>query len=252
MTHRALWHAAAFLWIALAAGPWAVPALGEDEDETLLKDLSPEEFLRHIRRPFNQEAWGEATGSLQCVSEKTGERRGTLRLRLTFAPESLHAQVVLNDSNVYGFEQKHDGKSAPTARVDLPEKEVPPGLFSFGIGPEDLTFAFIYWDLHKELPSQKYLGRACRVFELMHPEGKGSVQVWFSTSHGYPLKAEWYLPGARTPWRTLELKGAKKHEKDLWFIKEVRLEGQGWKTRVRFDHAEINPVEDRAAPPPER
>jgi hypothetical protein len=223
----------------------------EEEDESSqgpLTGLSAAAFLQEIRRPFRQEAWGEATGTIQYVSEQHGERRGTLRLRLTFTPDSLHAQLVLNDTNVYGFEQKHGGQVPVTSRVDLPDHETPPGLFDFGIEPEDLTFAFIYWDLKRELPAEDFLRRPCRVMELVHPQGKGFVRVWFSASHGYPLKAEWYHADGETAWRRLELKGAKKHGDHLWFVKELRLDGDGWKTRVRFDHAEINPVEERAAP----
>lgn len=232
---------------------WALAGRAqEQEDEgtapTALQGLSAEAFLQEVRRPFRQEAWGEATGTIQFVSEQRGERRGTVRLRMTFTPDSLHAQLVLNDTNVYGFEQKHGGQTPATTRVDLPNPETPPGLFDFGIEPEDLTFAFIYWDFRRELPSEDVLRRSCRVMELAHPQGKGSVRVWFSASHGYPLKAQWFRSAAESPWRTLELKGAKKHGKDLWFVKEMRLDGDGWKTRVRFDHAEINPVEERAAP----
>lgn len=231
----------------------AWPSLGqaqeaEENAATALKGLSAAAFLQEVRRPFQQEAWGEATGTIQYASDKQGERRGTVRLRMTFAPDSLHAQLVLNDTNVYGFEQKHGGQAPASSRVDRPDHETPPGLFDFGIEPEDLTFAFIYWDFKRELPSEDLLLRSCRVMELAHPQNKGTVRVWFSASHGYPLKAQWYQTGAATPWRTLELKGAKKHDKDLWFVKEMRLDGDGWKTRVRFDHAEINPVEDRAAP----
>lgn len=254
MIHRPILRG--ILCIGAAALLWrcpALPAAPEAEDEgdadTRLKGLSAEAFLAEVRRPFTQEAWGEADGTIQHVSDKSGERRGVIRLRLTFAPGSLHAQLVLNDTNVYGFEQKHDGQAPTQTKVDLPEKETPPGLFAFGIEPEDLTFAFIYWDLRKELPGEEFLRRPCRVFELAHPQAKGTVRVWFSATHGYPLKAEWYRPGSKAAWRTLELKGAKKHDKDLWFVKELRLDGQGWKTRVRFDHAEINPVEERAAPP---
>jgi hypothetical protein len=249
MTSQRVFGALVCLCLALVFRPSALPGQEAESDAGgRLQELSSEAFLQEVRRPFNQHAWGEATGTVHYLSDKEGARRGTLRLRLTFAPESLHAQLVLNDTNVYGFEQKHGGRIPAEARVDLPDKEVPPGLFAFGIDPEDVTFAFIYWDLRRELAAAEYLRRPCRVFELAHPSGKGSVRVWFSASHGYPLKAQWYHPDAKAPWRTLELKGAKKHEKDLWFIKEMRVEGDGWKTRVRFDHAEINPVEDRAGP----
>jgi len=245
---RRLWQTMAGAALVLA---WPTVVAAQEEAEpadSALKGLSAEAFLQEIRRPFRQEAWGEATGTVQYVSDTQGERRGTVRLRITFAPDSLHAQLTLNDANVYGFEQKHgDGLPAKT-RVDLPERVTPPGLFDFGIEPEDLTFAFIYWDFKRELPGEDFLRRPCRVMELAHPQGQGVVRVWFSASHGYPLKAEWYRPGSKEPWRTLELKGAKKHDKDLWFIKEMRLDGKGWKTRVRFDHAEINPVGEKAAP----
>jgi len=240
----------AVLFLRAPALPAQEVAEEESGADTSLKDLSSEAFLAEVRRPFGQEAWGEADGTIQYVSDKDGERRGVVRLRLTFAPGSMHAQLVLNDTNVYGFEQKHDGRTPTRTKVDLPEKETPPGLFAFGIEPEDLTFAFIYWDLRKELSAEEFLRRPCRVFELAHPQGKGTVKVWFSATHGYPLKAQWFRPRSNAPWRTLELKGAKKHDKDLWFVKEMRLDGDGWKTRVRFDHAEINPVEERAAPPP--
>lgn len=235
------------------ASSW--PALAEDDDETgtgTVAELSAEDFLREVRRPFRQEAWGEATGSVQYVSDQHGQRRGTIRLRMTFSPDALHAQIILNDLNVYGLEQRHGGTLPAQTRVDLPEQETPPGLFDFGIQPEDLTFAFIYWDFRRELPGETFLRRPCRVMELAHPRGDGVVRVWFSGSHGYPLKAEWYETAAREPWRTLELKGAKKHDNDLWFIKEVRLDGKGWKTRVRFDHAEINPIGKEAQPAPAR
>jgi len=56
------------------------------------------------------------------------------------------------------------------------------------------------------------------------------------------MEAWWYHHGEDKPWRKLELKGAKKHANGLWFVKEMRLDGHEWKTLVRFDHAEINPI----------
>jgi hypothetical protein len=160
----------------------------------------------------------------------------------------MHAQIVLNDKNVYAMEQKNptDGTKA-TVTLDLPEKEEKPGLFDFGIEPEDLTFAFIYWDFIEEMPRSESRQRDCRVMKLADPTGKGGhVLVWFNTKYGFPLEARWFEKGALAPWRTLQLKGAKKHANGLWFVKEMRLEGadKKWKTQVKFDHAEINSVGD--------
>ena len=214
-----------------------------------LAKMKPEEFLAEVRRPFRQDAWGEITGRLVHVS---GDKlqKGTVRIRLTFSPSSVFAQVVVNERNVYGYEQKHGRGEVPETSLDLPEKEEPPGLADFGVQPEDVTFAFIYWQLVRELPGESFHQRPCRVFELRHPEdGKGVVQVWFDAARGFPLQVKWFRAKEKTPWRTLEMKGAKKHAEDLWFVKEMRLEGADWKTQVRFDHAEINPVE-KGAPVP--
>lgn len=212
-------------------------------------ELSPEEFLAQVREPFRQDAWGEITGRLTYV-KGDAHQKGTVRIRLTFSPDSLHAQVVVNEKNVYGYEQTHGDGEVPKTVLDLPEKEEPPGLADYGIQPEDITFSFIYWKFVRELPKDSFRQRECRVFELRHPgEGKGTVRVWFDATRGFPLQAQWFQPDATEPWRTLELKGAKKHANDLWFVKEMRLEGPDWKTQVIFDHAEINPVE-KGAPEP--
>ncbi|NMA45042.1 MAG: hypothetical protein GX945_00620 [Lentisphaerae bacterium] len=212
------------------------------EQQQTMEILSAEDFLREVRRPLRTDAWGEITGS---ITHKTGDStsvKGVIRVRITFTPESMHAQVVLNDVNVYGFEQKHGPDDKTSAVLDLPEEERAPGLFSFGVIPADLSFAFIYWDFVEELPRQSSRRRECRVMKLADPKSEDTVQVWFSAQHGFPMEAWWYHHGDDKPWRKLELKGAKKHANGLWFVKEMRLEGQGWKTLVRFDHAEINPI----------
>jgi|APSaa5957512622_1039677.scaffolds.fasta_scaffold53820_2 hypothetical protein len=235
------WAGALCLLLLLASSAFSAPAD--------LAEMKPEQFLAELRRPFRQDAWGDITGRLIHVAG--GKRqKGTVRIRLTFSPSSMHAQVTVNEKNTYGYEQRHGKGDVPETTLDLPEKEEPPGLADFGVQPEDVTFAFIYWKLVRELPKTSFRRRECRVFELRHPEdGKGTVQVWFDASRGFPLQAKWFRAKEDKPWRTLELKGAKKHAADLWFVKEMRLEGADWKTQVKFDHAEINPME-KAAPGP--
>ena len=60
------------------------------------------------------------------------------------------------------------------------------------------------------------------------------------------MRGQVFDEARQSPWRTLQLKGAKKHANGLWFVKEMRLEGadKKWKTQVKFDHAEINSVGD--------
>lgn len=204
--------------------------------------LAPEQFLNEIRRPLNQDVWGEITGRITHAAEGREQLSGDLRVRITFSSGALHAQLVLNEKNVYGFVQKHLPGEQVSTSLSKPEKEVQPGLFAFGLEPEDLTFSFLYWNFLEELPGQKSRMRDCRVMKLAHPEGKGTVQVWFDAEYGFPLEAWWFKNGETTPWRKLEMKGAKKHANGLWFVKEMRLDGPGWKTRVVFDFASLNEI----------
>ena len=211
----------------------------ETESAADMSAMSSADFLREIRKPLRTDAWGEFTGSI--LNKGQGRRRGTLRVRITFTSESMFTQIVLNDVNVYSLEQKHgSGDKATTAKLELPEKETEPGLFEFGVRPEDMSFSFIYWDFLEEMPREKKRMSECRVFRLAAPDKSGTVDVWFHASHGFPLEARWYRNGEKEAWRKLELKGAKRHANGLWFVKEMRLEGKDWKTQVTFDHVELN------------
>lgn len=238
-------HRESIAWLVLSC----LLALLAGNARAEFSSLPPGEFLAAVRQPFRQDAWGEITGRLTHI-QNSARQRGTVRIRLAFSPAALHAQVVVNETNVYGYEQHHGVGEIPESIFDLPETEEPPGLADYGIQPEDVTFAFVYWNFLRELPEERFRQRRCRVFELRHPEEeKGTVRVWFDSARGFPLQAQWFRPDEATPWRTLELKGARRHADDLWFVKEMRLEGADWKTQVIFDHAEINPVE-RTAPEP--
>lgn len=205
-----------------------------------LEDLSATEFLQRIREPLRTDAWAEFTGRINHVRKGQPRLKGTLRVRATLTAEAFFAQLVLNDSNVYGLEQLHETAGKAELRLDLPASEQKPGLFDFGLEPADLSFAFIYWDLVKEMPRQSSRWRTCRVMRLAAPKGGELVDVWFDATHGFPMEAEWFRAGEDKPYRRLVMQGAKRHANGLWFVKEMRLDGDDWKTQVKFDFAEKN------------
>ena len=205
--------------------------------------LSAQDFLAEVRKPLRTDAWGEFTGRVTYKSPK-GQQKGDLRVRITFTSKSMHTQIVLNDKNVYAMEQTHKEGEAVKTSIEMPETEERPGLFEFGVDPEDLTFSFIYWDFIEELPRESSRLRECRVMRLKDPTGKGTVNVFFSAKHGFPMEASWFREGETKAWRKLEFKGAKRFENGLWFVKEMRLEGDDWKTQVKFDHVALNPVSE--------
>jgi len=207
------------------------------------EELPPQEFLRQLRQPLAKDAWMEVTGRMVNMRDGREKLTGNLRVRVNFTPESMFAQLVLNDENVYGLELLNDTLGKASQHIDLPEEEAKPGLFDFGVSPADLTFSFIYWDFVKELPRQSSRWRECRVLKLKAPDGSGTtVDVLFDAQHGFPMEATWYRKDETKPWRTLVLKGAKRYENGLWFVKELRLDGEGWKTQVKFDFAEKNAI----------
>lgn len=205
-------------------------------------ELPAQEFLRRLREPLAQDAWGEFTGRI--IHQRKGQKKleATLRVRITFTPESLYAQLVLNDQNVYGLEQLRETTGKTTQHLDLPETESKPSLFDFGVSASDLSFAFIYWDFVQELPRDTSRWQECRVMRLADPAGNGHVDVWFQAEYGFPMEAKWYRDGETKPWRKLIMQGAKKFENGLWFVKEMRLDGDTWKTQVKFDFAEKNEI----------
>jgi len=209
--------------------------------------LPAEQFLRQVRQPWQREAWGRFTGDVVHVRDGT-KTKASIRLAMVFSPDAVRAQVVLNAANTYWVEQSHAAGSDGKVTLRLPEKESRPRLFDLGIEPEDLTLAFIYWNFVEELPRAVFLNQPCRVMALAHPEQKGHVRVWFTEKEGFPLKVQWYRRGEEQPWRSLEFKGAQKHEDDFWFVKEMRLDGAGWKTLVRFNDAEVHNTDTE--PPP--
>ena len=87
------------------------------------------------------------------------------------------------------MEQIHKEGEAVKTTIEMPETEERPGLFEFGVDPEDLTFSFIYWDFIEELPRESSRLRECRVMRLKDPTGKGTVNVFFSAKHGFPMEA---------------------------------------------------------------
>jgi hypothetical protein len=208
----------------------------------LQAELSAEDFLKEIRKPLQEDVWAEISGRITNISKDKGKIDGNLRVRIRFSSSALYAQIVLNESNVYAFEQSQDEEGKLQSIFSMPDEEKGDKLFDFGLTAEDLSFSFIYWNFLEELPQQRRKSRKCRVMKLEHPQGKGFVEVFFDAALGFPLTVQWFENDAKKAWRKLEMKGAKRHENGLWFVKEMRLDGDKWKTRVIFDFASLRDV----------
>ena len=122
------WLTAIFLLAGGILAEESAPATAQPADlaEIPFSELPATEFLRILRQPLVQDAWGEFTGRI--IHQRKGQKKleATLRVRITFTPESLYAQLVLNDRNVYGLEQHRAAADKTTQHLDLPEEEVKP------------------------------------------------------------------------------------------------------------------------------
>lgn len=210
-------------------------------------ELSAEEFLRAVRRPFQQEAWGQFGGKVVRMGPD-GKTRADIRIAITFGAKVTEALVVLDGRNAYTIRQNHGSDSGGRAELKRPEHEQGVGLFDLGIEPGDMTLGFMYWNLIKELPREDFRRQPCRILALEHPDLKGYARVWFSATEGFPLRVNWYHAGDQEPWRQLEFKGAKRHRKDFWFVKEMRLDGKDWKTQVTLSEAELYSMDEKPVP----
>ena len=230
-------------WLLAAAAPGAdAPSRSADGV------LSAVEFLEAAREPFQRDAWGRFAGTVIHVGAR-GKYKVPMTLETLFSRESFRARVVLDNDNTYRLNGRHGGSGADAVHLELPEDEKVPGLRDMGIEPEDVTMSFISWEFVRELPRESVRRQRCRVMELKHPSDELRVRVFFSESYRFPLRVEWHRPQEEKPWRQLELKGVKKQTNGLWFMKTVILRGEGWKTQIRFDDAELYAAGEGPSPP---
>lgn len=210
-----------------------------------LRSLPPEEFLRTIRDPMRADAWSVITGYIVHAENGKELLKGETRLSIRLSPKKMITQITLNEQNTYILEQTFDkGGGNAKMELEMPEHETSPKLSDYGLHPDDLTFAFFYWDYQAELTRQKDADNGLRVFRLKNPLKEGySVKVYFNSKHGFPVEAYWMNPLDIVE-RSLELKGAKRHKNGLWFVREMRLVGLNgqWKTQVRFDYVEKSDI----------
>ena len=225
-----------FACLALAA---------EGKRDVDLRKVSAPEFLALIRDPLRADAWSIITGSITHARGDNDLIHGTVRMSMRLSPQKMLTQLTLNDTNTYILEQVYDRQDSKTKLdLEMPKNEVKPNLATFGLNPDDLSFAFFYWDFLEELTTRDDADNGMRVMRLLNPQHTGStVKVWFNSKHGFPVEAHWLAPDGHVE-RKLELKGAKRHKNGLWFVKEMRLEAgdSAWKTQIRFDYIEKNQI----------
>lgn len=205
------------------------------------KELSKEEFLARSRRTSQVNTYARLAGTLQH------RRRGR---KLESMP--IYFGIIMHKKQTVGqiLLNKKEGYLINILRGSNLINSTPmPGnktnrLGDFGIRATDLTLSFLFCKVEKEFESETVSGVVpCRVLLLDDSENREKIKVWISTEHCFPLQAEFYKYGEAKPYRQLEASGFTQKNK-LYYVKRIRVEGPGWRTRVEFSSADLAIFDD--------
>ena len=205
------------------------------------------EFLACARRANPVATYAMLNGTLQHRRRGKSSMTMPIYFGVILHPERTAGQIILDNKEGYLLGQaKGTGLTSVTPmaknRSDL--------LGFVGVRASDLTMSFLFCKPEKEFERETISGLIkCRVLYLNDTANKEYIKVWISEKHAFPLQAEFYRYGEKEPFRLLEASGFTQ-KNDLYYIKKIRLEGPGWKTRIDFDSdsAEVDKL-DPAKPP---
>lgn len=197
--------------------------------------LTAQAFLARARRPNPVDTFAMLSGRLQHRRTAAAPENISIYFGIIIQKARSTGQLILDNKEGYllGQTKEKNGSSV------IPMQKSTALIDRTGVRASDLTLDFLYFDFEKEEKEETLGGFVlCRVLVLVSPDKKERVKVYLSKSHYFPLKAEFFRPGEKEPWRTLETGGFTK-KNDLYYIRRLRIEGPGWRTRIEFQEAEL-------------
>lgn len=208
------------------------------------EELSPREFLARARRPNSADTFAMLSGRLQHRRGSGAPESIPVYFGIIIQKERSTGQLILDGKEGYllGQKKQKDGSSV------IPMQKSTALIDRCGVRASDLTLDFLYGDFIRE-DKEETLGGfvACRVMVLKSPDKKEHIRVFLSKAYYFPLRAEFIRHGEKEPWRILETGGFTKNN-DLYYIRRLRIEGPGWRTRIEFDQAELGLYKPASAP----
>ena len=208
-------------------------------------ELPAPAFLERARNPNGQATYGMLEGTLQHRRRGGEAQTMPLYFGVVIMPERTIGQLLVDNRESYILGQSRDARHDGTSVVHDPDCVL---LDQVGVRASDLTMGFLYYDLDRELPGATLSAVVrCRLLLLRSPDGKELVKVYLEREHAFPLKAEFFRPGAEQPFRTLETSGFTE-KNGLFYARSLRIEGPGWRTRIEFDpdKAQLGPYDKNA------
>lgn len=224
---------------------------------------SVESFLKSVRQPQLTEAWSLMSGKAEHyraeivkndeVIQEEQAMTAPIRLGMRFQTDSINAQLVFNNTEIYAVgQQLTDGQAGTTVTRLSPVEDKDVLLPEFGLRPSDLTLSFVHWDFVKEEASERVSGLSCRVMILQNPASDEQVRLWLAERYRFPVKVQWLLKDKVQ--REARFSDFKEINGDLVMIKQFRIENksgafnENWQTRITFEEIEAD-RDLRQAPP---
>ena len=205
-------------------------------------ELSKEEFMLLARRKNQYPTYAKLHGVLQHRRRGKAVLSMPVYFGVILHPDRTVGQLVLDRKEGYMLGQAVN--SGLTSVVPMKKAGQGNKLSYVGVRASDLTMSFLFCKPEKEFSSEIVGGVvSCRVFLLDDPVHKEKIKVWISTDQAFPLQAEFFRYGEEKAYRVLEA-GGFTQKNDLYYVRKIRIEGPGWRTRIDFDadSAEVNVV----------
>ena len=204
--------------------------------------LPMNDFLQLARRRNQIATYAKLHGTLQHRRRGAAVLSMPVYFGVIIHPDRVIGQLVLAKNEGYMLGQAVN--SGLTSVVPMNKEKQNSKLGYVGVRASDLTMSFLFCKAEKEFASETVGGVvSCRVFLLDDPVHKEKIKVWVSTDQAFPLQAEFFRYGEKEAYRVLEASGFTQ-KNDLYYVRKIRIEGPGWRTRIDFDadSAEVNVV----------
>jgi len=207
-------------------------------------ELSSRAFLDRARNPNQADTFAMLGGTLQHRRASLPVEKMSIYFAVIIQKSRSTGQLIFDGREGYllGQAKTRTGSSV------IPMQKSTALIDRTGVRASDLTLDFLYYDFEKEEEERKLGGFVpCRVMKLCSPDKKETVRVFLSKSHYFPLRAEFFRSGEKEPWRILETGGFTQRN-GLYYVRRLRIEGPGWRTRIEFDQAELGFYKPESAP----
>ena len=222
---------------AIGVGVMALGASGAAAGE-----LPAAEFLRlAARRSTLNDSYARLWGRISHLRKNAGKAEYyPIYFGVIFSPGWMHGQLILDGREYYDIERSVGSASRFAVKPAEGQPAANSLLDHLGLEISDLSMGFLDDPLRKEEDSERVKTVDCRVLLLDAPGG-GTVKVWISREYLFPVRAEFYGPGAypeKKPDRTLEVTGFKKIDQ-YYVVTDLAILGREWRTRIAFDRTEV-------------